>query len=265
MKVYINTDLEGIGGFVDWEEADIKTGRGIAYTKDILTAEVNAAIEGVLLEDGAAEIVVQDGHGGGYWGANIIAEALHPRAALIQGKRNAEITGLDHSFDLFMGIGVHSMAGTKNGVMNHTISPQIMNYRINGVLVGEIGIWAALAGYYGIPVGMVSGDYWAVEEAKALLGDVETVAVKKGLNLFTAQCMNPLEARELIRQAARSAVAGRERFKPYKVEAPAEIEIEFTRTDYAEKAERHGAERLDGRLVRFTGNDFKALFDQASI
>ena len=134
MKVYINTDLEGICSFVDWEEADFKTGRGIAYTKQFLTGEVNAAIEGILSVDEHSEIVVQDGHGGGYWGPNMIAEDLDRHAVLIQGKRGVEIAGIDSSFDLLINIGAHSMAGTRCGLMNHTISHnQIMNFWINAI------------------------------------------------------------------------------------------------------------------------------------
>jgi D-amino peptidase len=267
MKIYINTDLEGICGFVDWEEAVFKTGRGIGYTKQFLTAEVNAAVEGILQEDGGAEIIVQDGHGGGYWGPNIIAEALHPRASLIHGKRGEELTGIDQSVDLLMCIGAHSMAGTRHGLMNHTLShDRIMNLWINDVKAGEIGIWAAAAGQYGIPLGMLSGDYWAVEEARALLGGIEGVSVKKGINIFTANCMNPIEARTLIKEAAQSAVVRRDQFKPYKTASPAELKIEYTSTQFADKAEiNHGAERLDGRTVRFTGNDFISVLNRSCL
>ena len=263
MKIFINTDLEGICGFVDWDEAKMATSRGIGYTKEYLTAEVNAAINGILLEDASAEIVVQDGHAGGWWGPNMIAEQLHPRASVILGKRGVEIAGLSPEFDLFIGIGAHSMAGTQHGCMNHTISSEaIMNFWINGVLVGEIGIWAALAGHHGIPVGMIAGDYWAVEEAKALLGDLIGVSVKKGINRYTATCLNPIEARKQIAEAARQAVSAQRRFKPYAVASPVEIKIEYTSTFYADKAELGGAERLDGRTVRYTGGDFMSTFSQ---
>ena len=263
MKVYINTDLEGICGFVDWEEAHFGTGRGIEYTKTFLTAEVNAAIEGILSEYSKAEIVVQDGHYGGYWGPSLLIEELHPQATLIQGKRGVEITGLDRSFDLLMGIGAHSMAGTKNGLMNHTCSLQIMNYWINGVRVGEIGIWAAIAGYYDVAIGLISGDYWAIEEARTLLGDIEGVAVKKGINMYTADCFNPTVSRQKIKEAAMSAVKNIDRFKPYKVEPPIEIKIEYTSTHLADKAElRYGVKRCDGRTVCYTGDDFISLLNQ---
>jgi len=261
MKVFINTDLEGICCFVDWDEANMPTGRGIGYTKEYLTEEINAAIGGILLEEPDSEIIVMDGHYGGWWGPNIIAEKLHPRASLILGKRGTEHVGLSDDIDLVMAIGMHSMAGTRHGCMNHTIgTDSIMNFWVDGVLVGEIGIWAALAGSYGIPLAMVSGDYWAVEEAKALLGNIVGAAVKKGINRYSATCMNPLEARRLIAESARQAVARLGEFKPYIVNSPTEIKIEYTNTSYADKAELGGAERLDGRAVRYIGENFTSAF-----
>jgi len=59
-----------------------------------------------------------------------------------------------------------------------------------------------LAGYYGVPVGLVTGDDKAVREARRLLGAVETVEVKKG-----RACTRPLpvtyKSRSLIYDGAK--------------------------------------------------------------
>ncbi|MCL2867016.1 MAG: M55 family metallopeptidase, partial [Clostridia bacterium] len=172
---------------------------------------------------------------------------------------------LSSDFDLLIAIGVHSMAGTRYGCMNHTLSiDTIMNIWINGVVVGELGIWAAAAGHYGVPIGMLSGDYWAVEEAKTLLGHVIGVPVKKGINRYTAECYNLDESRQQIKEAARMAVAMRHTFKPYILTPPVEVKIEYTNTFHADKAEMGGAERLNGRTVRHTGNDFPSVYARFS-
>ena len=203
----------------------------------------------------------------------MIAEDLNPRASLIQGKTGAQLTGMDDSFDLLFCIGAHSMAGTQHGLMNHTIDVHnIMNYWINGVRVGEIGICAAIAGYYDVPLAMVSGDYWAVKEAKDLLGEssVEGAAVKKGINRYSAVCENPIKARAMIKDAARAAVAkcgkrgAHEIYRPYKLSGAVEIRIEYTATHFADNAETHrGAKREDGRSVSFTGSDLIAVLNQS--
>ena len=54
---------------------------------------------------------------------------------------------------------MHAMAGTRDGVLNHTVSGQVwQNLWFNGTLVGETGINAALCGIWGCPVLLVTGD-----------------------------------------------------------------------------------------------------------
>jgi len=262
MKYYIHTDLEGISGFVDLDEIDIKQSRGIQYTKEILTEEVNSAIRGIRKADSSAEFLVQDGHGGGWWGPNIIFEKLDPAASLIQGKRGSEIVGLDASFDLLLHIGAHSMAGTHHGLMSHTISMDaIHNVWINGRKMGEIGLVATYAGYFGVPVGLVSGDYWAVLEAQELLGKIEGVAVKKGLNQNTAVCLAYEVTIKMIEEQAEIAAKRAKSFTPLNIEGGLELKIEYVKTTLADKAEIRGAKRIDGRTVSFFGENITEVID----
>ena len=54
---------------------------------------------------------------------------------------------------------MHAMAGTRDGVLNHTVSGmQWQNLWFNGTLVGETGINAALCGAWDCPVLLVTGD-----------------------------------------------------------------------------------------------------------
>ena len=59
------------------------------------------------------------------------------------------------------------------GVLSHTISgASVANVWVNGMIVGETGINAALAGYFGVPVVLVCGDDIVSHEAKELLPHV---------------------------------------------------------------------------------------------
>jgi len=266
MKIFINTDLEGIAGFVNPAEFEVDTGRGAIHTKELLTDEVNAAISGASSVFPGAEFVVLDGHGGGWAGSNILVEKLDPSAKLIHGKRMKEIVGLDDSFDLFFDIGHHAMAGTQYANLSHTISMNdIYNFYINDIKVGEIGIVAMIAGYYGVPVGLVTGDYWATLEAKELFSTFEsfpeTVAVKKGINQYSAECLNPTVACKLIYEAAAKAVTRIGEFKPIPPNQISEVKVQFMLTTSADKAEGKGAERIDGRTVVFRGKDLMETFN----
>ena len=97
--------------------------------------------------------------------------------------------------------------GTRDGVLNHTVSGmQWQNLWFNGTL-GRDGINAALCGAWDCPVLLVTGDDAVCAESTALLGDgLTTVSVKQGLGLRSARMLVP-SARELIEEGARKALS----------------------------------------------------------
>ena len=80
MRVLIAVDMEGISGVVHWDH--VKPGHfEYARFREIMTEEVNAAIDGAL-DGGATSVVVTDGHNDG---RNILIEKLHAPARLNSG------------------------------------------------------------------------------------------------------------------------------------------------------------------------------------
>ena len=59
-----------------------------------------------------------------------------------------------------------------------------------------------LQGYYGVPVVFVSGDSEVTKEARDLLGKVETVTVKEPRSQFSALCLHPSKAQDLIKESS---------------------------------------------------------------
>lgn len=88
--------------------------------------------------------------------------------------------------DAFFIVGQHPMRGTHRGVIEHTFLPPLNELKVNGKSMGEMGMKAAVAGYYDVPVAFVSGCDQAVAEARDIFGDVEAVAVKKGMGRQSA-------------------------------------------------------------------------------
>ena len=258
MKIFIMTDLEGTTGVAgEWRDFSLG-GREHESARRLLTGDVNAAIEGAF-EEGVDDIVVLDGHGAAF---SILLEDLDSRVQLVRGRRRLELEGLDGSFDLMFAVGAHSMAGTPNGILTHTLSHTgIENIWLNGQLVGEIGLWAALAGHYGVPLALVTGDSAAGKEAGALLGSVETVAVKEATSRFAARCLHPQVSRKLIREAARRAVTRAGKYHPYKPRIPVELKVEYHDCDRAEGiSERKETIRIDGRTVACTSNNMLEVY-----
>lgn len=252
MRVFISVDLEGIGGVVHWDQCSPGT-RLYDEARALMAAEVNAAISGAL--DGqATEIVVNDAHG---TQRNIPALELDPRARLIIGntKPLSMMQGIDESFDAAFFIGCHAGAGS-DGVLSHTYNSSIWGVRLNSQQAGEITINSALAGYYGVPIALVTGDSAACREALSVLGEAETVVVKEPISRYSADCCNPAVVRERIEDAARSAMSRLSELEPFTLEPPIRFELTFAHAGHADRANlMPGATRTDPVVVTYESDD----------
>ncbi len=247
MRIYIHTDLEGISG-VDRAEMVPRDSEDYRLSCELLMGDVNAAVDGAFA-GGATEVVVLDSHGGG---GNFILDLLDPRAQN-DTKPNRKWWGvMDERCDATFFIGAHAMAGTLNGFLDHTQSSLTWyNYWINGRKLGELAQWALVAGNFGIPLVMVSGDEAACMEAHGFFSPCKTAAVKRGVGRQRAEALPVEEARERIRRAAQEAMGIIPQAKPFRPQRPLEIIVEFTRADYADAAAAGGrVDRIDARTVR---------------
>jgi D-amino peptidase len=128
--------------------------------------------------------------------------------------------------------------------------------RLNGVSVSEADLNSLVAGMFGVPVGLVTGDEQTCAQAVGTLPDVLTVAVKKGLGLTAARSLNPVTARQLITDAAAEAVAGAPNLRPRKVPATLELEVTLRPVGAAEFAMLvPGTQRVSAASVRRTVAD----------
>ena len=262
MRVYISVDMEGIAGVVHEDQTnptDARCAPEYARFRKLMTAEANAAIQGALDAE-ATRVLVNDSH---WTMRNLLAEELHEGAELVSGgpKPRSMMEGIDGGFDAALFIGYHARAGTRNAVLDHTYADRIFDVRLNGRSVGELGLNAALAGQYGVPVALVSGDAAIATEAHDLLGDeAATVIVKEAVGRHAAKSLAPAVACRRIREAATKALK-RRRTKPFVVEAPITLEVDFSKTVEAEMAELvPGSVRTAGRTVAYKHHDYHEVF-----
>ncbi len=256
MKILISADMEGISGVVAWEQV-FPGGGDYERFRRVMTAEMNAAIEGALA-GGATDILVNDGHSSM---TNIIIEELHPAAQLVSGSPNpfGPMQGISSDLDKIFLVGAHSAAGTRASVLAHTWSRIIVEVRLNDRPIGEVGLNAALAGAFGKPVVLVTGDKAVTDEARALLGNIETVAVKESITGSAAQCFHPKVSESYILEAARRALTLNT--KLFTIQAPITICVGFQNTIQADMAEMiPGCNRIDGRTINWTGEDMSAVY-----
>lgn len=251
MKILIAVDMEGITGVVHGDQVT-PTHAEYDRFRRLMTGDVNAAIRGACA-GGADEVIVSDGH----WdNRNILIEQLDGRGRLNSGTPRpfSMVQGIDAGVDAVLFIGYHARVGTANAILDHTWSSSRVNgVWLNGEVVGEIGLNAAVCGHFGAPVLMISGDQSACAEAVALLGPVETAVVKQAAGRTSAECLPPEVTAPLIEEAAARAVqrllAGQAP-APLRISAPVTITIEFIRSEMADAAAiMPGAQRLEGKRV----------------
>jgi D-amino peptidase len=231
VKVFISVDMEGVSGITDPEDV-LPDGADYQRGRVFMTGDANAAILGAY-DGGADEVLVNDSH---WIMRNLLLEQLDPRARTIKGfhKSLCMVQGLDESYDAAVFVGYHSCAGTEGGVLNHTLlGKEIQNVYLNGEPTGETRLNAAFAGHFGVPVVLVAGDTAVGNEARRVLGEVETVSVKDGIDKFTANCLHPQVAQSQIREATARAVRDKGRFSPYRLSPPYTLGIEWNATTIA--------------------------------
>jgi D-amino peptidase len=234
-RILIVTDLEGAGGVNDAEEQLLPGQRRYLESRRILTGEVNAAVEGARAA-GASQIVIWDGHDGS---RTLSVDEIHESAKLLQGRPTpANYYLSDKLYDGVMFIGQHAMAGARNAVLAHSQSFSVKRIAINGREVGEVGQIAAIAGYFDIPVILLAGDAAACAELAALQPKAVTVAVKQLAGKASTLSLSHAEARRLIEEAARRAVAHAPEYAPWKIAGPVEMTIEYLAQPPAQPAPR---------------------------
>ena len=252
MKVYVVCDLEGVAGVVDFKKQCMEKGAYYQQAIRVATLELNALIDG-LIDGGATEVYAWPGHGA--FPGGIDFELIHPECKLVMHAGDAGPAGVDDSFDAMVLHGFHGMAGAENGVLSHSFYPLPRNIRFDDVKIGEIAMNIYMFSEYDVPCIMVTGDQAAVDEAKALIPNIECVPIKWGLQeieklgaltVRQAISLSPAKAREEIREAAEKAIQRVRDFKPLKLKKPFTLKVEYIEEKYAEdKSKLPGVKRLD--------------------
>ena len=258
IKVTISADMEGIVGVVTREQLG-PAGFEYQRFREFMTAEVNAAIEGARAA-GATEILISDSHGNGQ---NLLIEKLPVDVRIIRSwpRPLMMMQGIDDSFDAAIFIGYHSSTTNPSGVRAHTLSSaRLAEVRLNGIPMSEAGISAAIAGHFGVPVVLITGDDAVVQEAQTLLGEIEGAVVKWAYSFHAAQTMTPTAAYDLIRRKSQQAVKERRKYRPYRLKSPIQLDVTFKNYRPSELLSYlPSVERTDSHSIRFVAQDMVAI------
>jgi D-amino peptidase len=260
MRVLVSVDMEGIAGVVHPD--DIRPGHSeYERNRNLLTAEVNAAVRGIHAHQADAQALVTEAHAEF---RNLLPELLDRRAELLRGtpKPGGMMAGLAADIDAVLFIGYHGKAGTARSVMAHTISGRVIaDVRCNGRSLGELGLNTALAAHHGVPPVLVSGDDTVAAEAAEVAPGMRCVVVKHALGAHAAALLHPDEACDRIEREVPTALAGREAVRPLHFEGPVELEVQVLRPHMSEHALLvPGIEREDGCTLRYAAPHFPTAY-----
>ncbi|MFE0840685.1 M55 family metallopeptidase [Achromobacter insolitus] len=270
MKILISTDIEGVAGVFHSEQ--VRAGNGeYERARAWMTAEANAAVQGAIA-GGAEEILVNDSHGGF---RNLLPDGLDERARLVLGKPRylGMMGGLEEGCDAVFMIGYHSRSQGR-GILAHTINSfAFARVFINGMELGEAGLYGALAGEMGVPVILGTGDDAFIEETRDTFPGAEWVQTKVAHGQGSGVTLSPAASRRAIAAAAETAVrnlkggvsalgqaAGRKGVPvPFRIPAPIECRLQTQSSALADLfCMWPTLERVDGVTLRFTTDSMQS-------
>jgi len=254
LKVHISVDMEGVGGVVTGDQLG-PTGFEYGRFREFMTREALAAVDAAK-RAGATEIIVADSHGNGQ---NLLIEQFPAEVRVIRSwpRRLGMMAGIDDTVDAAIFIGYHAGTNNSAGVRAHTFSSaNLTRVALNGTNVTE-GSWnAAIAGHFGVPVVMMSGDDAAIAEVRKAVGNIEAAETKRSLGFHSALTLTPPAAAALIGERVTSAMGRRQSFQPLKVQAPIVVDVSFKNYMPSEiLAYLPIFERTDSHSIRFRAKD----------
>lgn len=258
LKLYISADMEGVVGVVTGDQLGPE---GFEYQRfrGFMTEEVLAVIRGARAA-GVTEIAIGDSHGNG---ENLLIERLPDDVTVVRSwpRPLGMMEGIDATFDAAIFVGYHAGTTNPDGVRAHTMSSaRLADVRLNGRSVPEGGLNAAIAGYFGVPVVLVTGDAAAVDEVRRYVGDIETAVVKWAVSFHAARTLTPAAAYALIERQTRVALDRRADFTPLRLDGPVTLDVRFKNYQPSQVlALLPIVERPDAHSIRYVGDDILAV------
>lgn len=241
-KYMIRCDLEGVSGVVSYDQV-VPGKPDYPESRANFNVELLALIEG-LRDGGAGTLVIYDEHCDG---RNVDLAQLPEDCWVVCGKppyRPDWAGALDESFAGMILLGLHSMAGSGE-LLCHTYEHDIARLTVNGEIVGEIGMEAAIAGDFGVPLVLVTADSAGCAEAAKLIPGVRTLATKESRGETGALCRCLLDVAQQLRAMAAEVVRTPPAVKPLFLGPPAELRVEFNDGPYLDTLRRLYRSRME--------------------
>lgn len=250
MKYLVMTDIEGVTGVTTFPQAE-----NSEFGREMLMNDLMAVLDGI--KEAGAEAIVYDMHTDG---RNVDISRIDVPVVMGKPILGNRYRGVGDRLDGLFLVGLHTMQHTGH-LLAHSYLREYDAIYLNGLLVGEIGIEAALAGERGIPLKFISGDDMGCAEGEAIIDGLVTCPVKISLGDDTAVCYPPEKTAEMLKKAAGEAVKAD--IKPFAVKSPYEIKIVYSDCRYLEIMKQiHPEIFVDDRTVVMKGENLLETWSQ---
>jgi len=156
-------------------------------------------------------------------------------------------------------IGYHARSKAR-GILAHTINSfAFARIVINDQDLGEAGIYGALAGAYGAPVIMASGDDAFIEETRPLFPHAEFAQTKRATGNTSGISLSPEQSCAAIQAAVARAVRRCGECSPLQIPGPITVRLQVQTPALADLfCTWPSFERLDAETLRFDAPDIEA-------
>ncbi len=258
MNILFMIDAEGLGGIFMREQVNSQHPL-YAECRRYMTRQLNELAAGFKAA-GAGQIFARDCHGGA--GSILWDEVSSDVDRVVLGNTGSVRLPHIQEADAVVLMGYHAMAGTPRAVLEHTMSSAgWQKFCINGKESGEILFDASVAGDYGKPVILVTGDDLACAEARACLPGVVTAEVKQAMSCFGASMLSPAQTYALLRTKAAEAVRACPRMKPVIQKKPVTLYLELVERGQLPRPEAKPYMKIVGnRAYEVTGDTMDEAF-----
>lgn len=258
MNILVMIDAEGLGGIFMNEQVD-SSHPLYGECRRYMTRQLNELAAG-FKDEGVDKVFARDCHGKA---CSLLWDEISPDVdRVILGDCGSVRMPHIQETDAVALMGYHAMAGTPRAVLEHTMmSTHWQKFCINGKECGEILFDASVAGDYGKPVILVTGDDLACAEARAHLPGVVTAEVKQAMSCFGASMLSPAKTYELLRAKAAEAVQAYPSLTPAVQKKPVRLYLELVERRQMPKPEAKPYMKILGnRAYEVTGDTMEEAF-----
>ncbi len=261
MKLFISVDMEGMAGIT----APFQEKEEVPRFRQSLHNQIRWIIDGIhasSCNSQIEEITIADSHGSGTNLSYDELSAMDERISLVSGspRKHFMMSCLDASYDVVFLAGYHAGPGEPSACMDHSFYGKVVSrMTINGSYMNETTANAALAGDYGVPVGLVIGDSGLRRQLidQNMMPWVAYVTTKESLSRYAAKFVPQKQLRQNTMDAVKQVLESDLTAIPlYRIEHPVRLAFDFKSTAMADvTAQLPGVTRVTGTGIQVTCRD----------